>query len=293
LPFPDGVVYYIIRVTGLHDRWSIRKRYTQLENLHIDFIQLFIDYADDLPQLPPKKIKLFQSHTAPAFIEARKVLIENYLRKVLDNPKLARSKLAHDFFTSDKYNEVPPHSNIPWRDRSGRSNSLPDRQTLSVPSASSSSSSSSSKSLRSSSVSSSSTSSSTSGGDVFEVSSVSIPSTRTVNNKVLYVIECTSIHKPVPMNTWTVMKRFAQFSAMDATMRAGLYPNEHNAEMKKRILDALPSVPSKQSKYFTDHLDPNFVEERRVLLEHYLRKLIAEPECNRQPALLDFLGCES
>jgi len=297
--FNDGVVYYIILVHGQQADWIVRKRYSQIEALHINFIQLFLDDVEDLPQLPPKKLKLFQSHTAPQFIESRKVLIQNYLKKVLENKKLARSKLIHDFFNTDKYLDDSTTNNST---NSSTSQSLATTNNrphiITQQSSSTITGGSDTRTLTQTQQSEISASSLISPRPPStpidsEVTSVSIPSTRILNDKVLYVIECSSVHKPVPLNTWSVMKRFAQFSAMDAAMRSTVYQHEVNPISRKRLIDALPVAPSKQSKFLTDHLDKNFVEERRVLMEHYLRKLLKEPECMKNPAVLEFLGCES
>lgn len=102
----NGTVYYTLDVQGTRTRWTVKKRYTQLENLHIDLIQLFLDDAN-LPELPPKKLKLFQSHTSPKFIQERQQLISTYLQRLVHTPKLAKSKRFHDFITTDRVQTQP------------------------------------------------------------------------------------------------------------------------------------------------------------------------------------------
>jgi hypothetical protein len=44
------------------------------------------------------------------------------------------------------------------------------------------------------------------------------------------------------------------------------------------------------SKLMFNHLDEQFIEHRRVLLEAYLQKLVAIRDLSRQPVWLTFFG---
>jgi len=52
--------------------------------------------------LPPKRIRLFVSHVSPEFCEERRVLLDNYLKKVCKVAELARCESTQAFLKSDK-----------------------------------------------------------------------------------------------------------------------------------------------------------------------------------------------
>jgi len=59
---------------------------------------------------------------------------------------------------------------------------------------------------------------------------------------------------------------------------------------KNDILNTLPATPERKFKLFNDHTDVNFVEQRRVLLENYLQKMVEIEDVVRDKHFLAFLG---
>jgi len=237
----EGVVFYTINVTGNINSWSISKRFSQFEELHSNLLEELM--LEELPKgcaLPPKKLKLFSSHLSPAFIEERRILLENYLKKLLSMKETNKAKALALFFTTDKttFYQVQEDKDTP---------DLPD--------------------------------------DV-EVTHVCIPATRTMTDHVLYQIELTNSRKRKSFSKWTVLKRFVQFYDMDLALRTS-FANDPDA------LAQLPPPPERKSKLWTDHLSPAFVEERRALLENYLKKLIRIEKVVRNPEFLEFIGVKS
>eukprot|EP00808_Paulinella_micropora_P016104 g33805.t1 len=98
----DGVVYFFINVESSKKAWSVKKRYSQFEDLHSSLQASPL--ARKIPHgvgLPPKRIWLFVNHTSPAFIEERRVLLESFLYRLVKVPEIARSELFINFLTSD------------------------------------------------------------------------------------------------------------------------------------------------------------------------------------------------
>jgi len=116
-----------------------------------------------------------------------------------------------------------------------------------------------------------------------EITGVSIPATRTMSDHVLYQIDVTNNRKRKTFSKWTVLKRFTQFFDMDTALRASFAENPS-------LLEKLPPPPERKTKLFNDHMDEVFIEQRRVLLENYLNKLLESEEVVRNPAFLKFLG---
>ena len=70
---------------------------------------------------------------------------------------------------------------------------------------------------------------------------------------------------------------------MDAAVRAAF---EDNTE----ILEQMPPAPRREAKILTDHMDDVFIQQRRVLLENYLQKMLELEEVVRNKDFLQFLG---
>ena len=264
-----------------------------------------------LPDLPPKKLKLFQSHNSPAFIEKRAVLLTNYLRKLLDNKKLVNSKLVHDFFTTDKFTDptltthrkvhaTAPTASSPSSNTTLANNTpLPASSSFSSPAVGSAASTAPSTPVDPSPLLSSSPGTPPTSSVNFrlpadsEITTLSIPTHRVVNGHVLFAIHCYSEHRPAPLAHWTQLKRFSQLVAMDERLRSSLFAQYDEAERRRR-LDAIPDRPAKRVSLGSSGggEDRGFIEERRVLMEHYLRSLLLNEECRKNMYLLEFLGVE-
>eukprot|EP00457_Paulinella_chromatophora_P013081 gb/GEZN01013351.1/.p1 GENE.gb/GEZN01013351.1/~~gb/GEZN01013351.1/.p1 ORF type:complete len:259 (-),score=42.80 gb/GEZN01013351.1/:137-913(-) len=99
----DGVVFFLINVESATESWSVKKRYSQFEELQHTVMSGSL--SRKVPagcELPPKKLKLFTKHTSPTFIEERRVLLENYLKTLLKVKEIAQSPVFTRFLTTDK-----------------------------------------------------------------------------------------------------------------------------------------------------------------------------------------------
>lgn len=121
--------------------------------------------------------------------------------------------------------------------------------------------------------------------DDAEITGVSIPQTRLMSDHVLFQVDVSNAKKRKTFSKWTVLKRFGQFHSLDVQLRTdfGEDPN---------ILASLPASPQRQSKLLYDHMEPHFIEHRRVLLEHYLIKLLNIPAVSKNVNFLAFLGVQ-
>jgi len=121
--------------------------------------------------------------------------------------------------------------------------------------------------------------------DDAEVTGVSIPQTRMMSDHVLYQVDVMNVRKRRTFQKWTVLKRFSQFSELNDVLRAEFANDES-------VLSSLPASPSRASKLIYNHLDLHFVEQRRVLLENWMRKLMRIDAVSRSHNLLSFLGVQ-
>lgn len=233
----DETAFYTINVVTPTEKWAVTKRYSQFETLHNFFLP---SHQKDLPHLPPKRLKLWTSHVHDAFIEERRALLDNYIRKFIEVDGVKNSNEFHTFLTKDR-TDVIPAKKAP---REYNAEEYPEDQ---------------------------------------EITAISISSTRTMSDHVLYQIDCSNVRKRKSFSNWTVLKRFGQFFVMDSKLREDLI---NNAD----VLAALPNPPPRKAKLWYDHMDSEFIEERRVLLENYLQKLLAIYEVATNENFLQFLG---
>jgi len=233
----DGVVFYVVNFENAGgDSWSCLKRYSKFEELHSGLLSE--SCGRRIPtglDLPPKRLKLWVSHVSPQFIEDRRCLLENYLKRLLKIPEIANSQPMLDFMKEDKQTEKKE-----------------DKKEVELPQ------------------------------DV-EITGVTIPATRTMSDHILYQIDVVNARKRKTFSKWTVLKRFTQFYEMDVAVRATL-------EDQPEVLENLPPPPQRKAKLIVDHMDDTFVEQRRVLLENYLKQMLENEAVIRNRDFLTFLG---
>lgn len=235
-----GVVFYNVNVVSSFSSWVCRKRYSQFEEMWAALTGAM--HAGELPKgacMPPKKMKLFSQHLQPGFIEERRVLLGNLLKKLVASKKVSRSKHLVQFLTTSKTGGDVPAG--------GAGDELGDAP----PDA--------------------------------EVTDVCIPGTRQMSDHVLYQIDVSNERKRKTFSKWTVLKRFGQFYEMDKALRAGFADDP-------AFLETMPPPPERKSKLMRDHTDTRFIEERRALMENYLRKLVRIERVVKDDGFLQFLG---
>lgn len=118
-----------------------------------------------------------------------------------------------------------------------------------------------------------------------EITSVAVPCAQVLKSEhVVYQVSVTNEKRRKSFQRWTVLKRFSDVCAFDAALRTAL-------AAQPSALQLLPALPPKYSKFVFNHLDEQFIEHRRILLEAYLQKLVA---CTAtQPALKKLASAKS
>jgi len=235
-----GVVFYQIWACIDGDQWQSNHRYKEFIGLADALQGVGIELPESV-KIPPKKPKFFFAHTNDDFIEERRVLLENYLKRIVLHQLVSASSPLQEFLKvlqlDEKHYRQPSHI-------VSMMNDPPD--------------------------------------DV-EITGVSIPTTRAMSDHILYRVDVVNVRKRKTFSKWTVMKRFGQFYEMDTMLRTEF------ADVPSALAD-LPSVPARKTKLLNDHMSDAFIEERRVLLESYLNKLIRVMPVVRHKAFLTFLG---
>jgi len=116
-----------------------------------------------------------------------------------------------------------------------------------------------------------------------EVAEIWVPSTKKMRDHCLYQIHCAngSVAERSEWNEWVVLKRYRDFYDMDHNLRE---------ELPSGVVKDLPVLPERQSKIMTDHMDPDFIDQRRILLQNYLQKLVRVPDVQHCQSFLKFVN---
>jgi len=120
-----------------------------------------------------------------------------------------------------------------------------------------------------------------------EVSEVYIGAVKQMSDHTLFQIYCANGEKGKrgELNEWVSLKRYADFGDLDEELREEFKNNPS-------LLAILPPLPAKATKMLTDHNDPAFVEERKLLLDNYLKRMIRIREVINHKLMLRFLNAD-
>jgi len=113
-----------------------------------------------------------------------------------------------------------------------------------------------------------------------EIKGISVPSGRNdeASGVVFYFVNVEGT-----FNSWSVSKRYSQFEEL------------HSALLLSDLAKKLPAgcdLPQKKWKMFTSHVTPAFIEQRRVLLESYLKRLLKVEDIANSSILTKFLSTD-
>jgi hypothetical protein len=116
-----------------------------------------------------------------------------------------------------------------------------------------------------------------------EVAEVWIPSVKEMSDHTLFQIHCANGDKNrTEMSEWVALKRYADFVELDEKIKEA-YP---------LLKPHLPPLPDKALRVWQDHTDPKFIEERKLLLENYLKKMIRIEQIVNDRYFLRFLNAD-
>jgi hypothetical protein len=257
----DDVVWYFVRAKiGLggdaNHSIAVAKRYSHFVQLYEKLKDKFV--FEKVPEIPPKKNKVLFNHTKKDFAERRRILLEMFLKKVAENQVFAESKELAQFFESDDAESKAIQTIIAEGNEEERAKNATktakfffEEHYLSE-----------------------------------EVSDISIPAVQHMSDHTLFRIMCRNgdLNSRSEHNEWMLLKRFLDFCELDDELR------KYFSKSSSAVVELLPPLPLKASKMMTDHRDPKFVEERRLILENYLKKIIHIREVVNHPSFLRFIN---
>lgn len=98
----------------------------------------------------------------------------------------------------------------------------------------------------------------------------------------LVVWYCMSVARNVDGVETHVHRRYSDFVALNDVMAGALKGHAAGTLM--------PKLPAKSLKFAVDHMDPAFIEQRRVALGRYIEHLVTIPHVASSPSMHSFLG---
>lgn len=111
-----------------------------------------------------------------------------------------------------------------------------------------------------------------------EIVSISIPQSCVIGDVVYYDVTTST-----PIRATTSRKRFNQFVELHKSIVL---------QVPETSLPAGAMLPPKRPKALISHTDPGFIEDRRVLLQHYLRKLLSVDTIASSSIFLSFFATD-
>jgi hypothetical protein len=262
----QDVVFFELVITSIEHvvQWTLFKRFSEFYALYESCEEaLGTRAAHLLPPPPDKAISLLTDHLDEEFISQRRVLLQHFVRKLLAIPLLLTtgSPLLSFLLPSeaDTVQQVNQEFDVVLteRDLKDPDCKLPspgnkDAQPRSIARISSQ------------------PRSKHTFYESEEVTAVSIVSSTILKgDHVVYQIHAYNKHQRKSYAHWTALRRYVEFSSLDERVRATL--ESRNPHFRT---DLLPQLPEKEWKLLVDHLDKDFIEKRRLLLQLYLRKMI-------------------
>jgi len=268
----DDHILYELDISNGKLRWNLWYRFQEFYELHVTLSEVAASLSGKfpviLPPFPSRAIKYVQDHFDPEFIELRKMLLENYTQKLVKSPDLAYCEALVEFLMpkldEDDSLFVPskrsPVENVP---NFTSESSLVERQTVVV------------------------NDSPIELSDNDDVTAVSVTSAQIISNDhAVFQLRVQNSNKRKSFSEWTVMKRFADFVEFDQRLR------QHLSISDPFSLSLVPTLCMRQPKVLVDHLDPIFIERRRLELNLYMKKCIKPPRIRQSSVLLVFLQVE-
>jgi len=315
----DDVVVYEVDVSNKKLRWNLWLRFEFFYVLHQMMQELVAELSTpeltiSLPPFPDKRLKLFTDHFNEHFIENRRMLLDNYLQKILANRYLRHSEIFISFLTPpdneeldtksadggdaehhddhkeygndhDHNEEVDALQNgkeaIHGNDGGDKGSANADGDDVD-----------SKADALDDDTESQIIAKFISTKDVEfvdvdendEITACTIPQAQVLkHDHTIYQIHVENHNiSDEDHCRWTVMKRFQDFCSFDTEIRSTIindYPDD---------VSLLPPLPPKYFKILVDHLDETFIEKRRLLLQCYIQRLCKYPLLRRHDHTLKF-----
>merc|ERR1719461_1523566 len=110
----EDYIVYEVEVSNKKIRWNVWHRFDSFYMLHHMLLEIAASLSQNhsryinLPPFPEKQVKVIVDHFEQEFIENRRMLLENYLKKVLVMPDFKHSNIVTSFLTPDMEEIILP-----------------------------------------------------------------------------------------------------------------------------------------------------------------------------------------
>lgn len=275
----NGVVFYEVVVLGNPNiRWTLLRRFSEFYELNAR-LETELGSPDCLPPFPGKSLPFLTDHFETMFVSQRRTLLSNYLWRLGKSPVYGRHDALLEFLTPNTYDTPVAADPKEFKIKTPIPKS-PTRKSYNesyvVTSAAAGESDLYQQYLNASLGFESATE---------ELTAVTVPAAQILrNDHVVYQVNVQNDRKRRTFSKWTVLKRFQEFFTLDTEIRECLFG-------RPEVLAKMPPLPTRSVKVIVNHLNTRFIEERRLLLDLYLKRIVSITEVASLPVTLDFLGC--
>lgn len=196
----EDYIVYEVEVSNKKIRWNVWHRFDSFYMLHHMLLEIATSLSQSqqryivLPPFPEKRVKYIVDHFDREFIENRRMLLENYCKRVLTMTDFKHSTIVTSFLTPDIDEIVLPPSST-----GGRTTPVNLDDVLEV-------------------------------DDDDEITAVSIPQAQILkNDHAIFTMNCANANKRKSFGEWSVLKRYAEFHVFDIQLRTDLADNDPEA----------------------------------------------------------------
>jgi len=196
----EDYTVFEVEVSNKKIRWNVWHRFDSFYMLHHMLLEIATSLSQSqqryivLPPFPEKHIKYVVDHFDREFIENRRMLLENYIKRILTMSDFKHSSIVTSFFTPDIDEIVLPPSSP-----GGRTEPINLDEILNK-------------------------------DDEDEITRVGVPMAQILkNDHAIFTVNCTNENKRKSFGEWSVLKRFAEFHAYDIQLRNDLSETNPNA----------------------------------------------------------------
>lgn len=196
----EDYTVFEVEVSNKKIRWNVWHRFDSFYMLHHMLLEIATSLSQSqqryivLPPFPEKHIKYVVDHFDREFIENRRMLLENYIKRILTMTDFKHSSIVTSFFTPDIDEIVLPPSSP-----GGRTEPINLDEILNK-------------------------------DDEDEITRVGVPMAQILkNDHAIFTVNCANENKRKSFGEWSVLKRFAEFHAYDMQLRNDLSETNPNA----------------------------------------------------------------
>jgi len=274
------VCYYEVQVSNESMKWNVFKRFSEFRKLHVKLREMYkrLKQRDiELPELPPFPVRLPKpvvNHLDSGFLEERRAVLDTYMCLLVSDDALdwtVCDEVVSFLAPNDSDAFVPKGlaAALGLEPKQEEGDSFRRELERDSPS---------------------SIEGEVKGSRTFEDVDVEVTDARIgaveslPSGKLLYIVQVWNSQKRSSFSEWTILKSFQDFFEFDVELRKELsskVPLGTKSATMQALEQIQPLQEKKNLKSLVNLKHSDFLETRKVLLQHYLDRVIQIPELHQ------------